>query len=165
MKEIFKDIAGYEGLYQVSNLGRVKSLNYGRTGKEKLLQPKLNNRNYWMIQLSKNGVSKKYLLHRLVAQTFLPNPNNLPVVNHIDENKNNNYASNLEWCTQQYNVTYNNGHRRNCKVVGSYKNGKLIKIYNALSDVEQFGYRIGHVWKCCQGKKPQYKGFQWKYLS
>ena len=75
MKEVFKDITGFEGLYQVSNLGRVKSLNYGRTGKEKILSPG-NNWGYQMVSLYKNGIRKQFKIHRLVAETFIPNPDN-----------------------------------------------------------------------------------------
>ena len=112
MKEIWKDICGYENRYQISNLGNVKSLyrkvkssNGFKTIPEKQL--KLNNRNnsnYLTITLRKCGHKYNMSIHRLVAQTFIPNPNNFPVVNHIDGNKKNNCVSNLEWCTQSHNV-------------------------------------------------------------
>ena len=110
--EIWTDIKGYEGLYQVSNLGRVKSLPkftysrcYPQLRKEKLLKPRFTgkHRNYAQVRFNDG---KSYKVHRLVAQTFIPNPNNLPLVNHKDENTFNNCVDNLEWCTNQYNCQY-----------------------------------------------------------
>lgn len=102
MKEVWKDIKGYEGLYQVSNLGNVKSLKFN---KEKILIP-LFDKNYLFIQLWKNGKYKRYKVHRLVAEAFIPNTNEYSCVNHKDENKQNNCVDNLEWCTNQYNIEY-----------------------------------------------------------
>lgn len=108
MIEIWKDIEGYEGLYQISNLGNVKSLNYNHTGLEKRLKPQKSNKGYLRIELCKNGKKKKFSIHELVADTFIENPNNLPCVNHKDENKINNNVENLEHCTYSYNNTYGN---------------------------------------------------------
>lgn len=99
MKEIWKDIEGYEGLYQVSNLGRV--MRNGRT-----LKPNIVGRGYEAVSLCKNANVTKVLVHRLVAKTFIDNPNNYAQVNHIDENKRNNIVENLEWCTNEYNIAY-----------------------------------------------------------
>ena len=85
--EIWKDIIGYEGRYQVSNLGRVKSLNYNNTNKEKILKPKKENNGYLRVNLSKNGKAKMYSVHRLVAIVYIPNPENKETVNHKNENK------------------------------------------------------------------------------
>ena len=115
--EIWKDIKGYEGKYQISNKGRVKSLGNNKTKKEKIRDGKIDNRGYKRISLCKNGKEKKYSIHRLVAQAFLPNPDNLPVVNHKDENKLNNNVENLEWCTQEYNVNYSGSNGRPGKKV------------------------------------------------
>ena len=111
MKEIWKDIPEYEGLYQVSNLGNVRSLNYNRTGEIKLLKQG-NVNGYKVVILYKDGKKKNYLVHRLVAIAFLPNPNNLPIINHKDENPSNNNVNNLEWCTQAYNTNYGEGIKR-----------------------------------------------------
>lgn len=105
MEEVWKDIKGYEGKYQVSNLGRIKSLSYRNTGISKILVPKIN-KGYYEIGLYLNGIRKMFFVHRLVALTFIPNPNNLPQINHIDEDKTNNCVDNLEWCTQAYNNIY-----------------------------------------------------------
>lgn len=107
--ERFKNIEGYEGLYQVSNLGNVKSLNYG---KERILKPIKNGKGYLQVILCKNGKHKMYQVHRLVATVFLPNPNNLPCVNHKDENSLNNCLYNLEWCTYSYNNSYGTKNQR-----------------------------------------------------
>lgn len=159
MKEEWQDIAGYEGLYQVSNLGRVKSLNYKRTGKEIILVPG-NCRGYLFVTLYKNGKVKSYYLHRLVGQAFLENPDNSPEVNHIDQNKQNNCISNLEWCSSKYNNRYSNA-----KKVGCFKDGKLIKKYDAIADVEKEGFYQSNVIRCCQGKRKSAGGYHWQYLD
>ena len=110
MNEEWRDIPGYEGLYQVSNLGRVKSLEKidarGWHRKEKILVQIDNMHGYYQLMLYKNKNKKKISVHRLVALAFIPNPNNYPCVNHKDENKHNNNADNLEWCTHKYNNNY-----------------------------------------------------------
>lgn len=158
MKEVFKDIEGYEGLYQVSNLGRVKSLNYNKTGNERILSSANNGLGYYFVDLHKKGKKEKHFLHRLVAEAFLENPNNLPDVNHIDQNKQNNTISNLEWCTRKYNVRYSKA-----KKVGCYKDNILIKTYQSMTDCIKDGFWSSQVSKCCRGLKSQYKGFQWRY--
>ena len=106
MEEIWKDIKGYKGKYQVSNLGRVKSLNYRNTGKEKILSPGKYSGEYLQVMLYKDGKLKKHSIHRLVALAFIPNSNNYPIINHKDENPSNNRVDNLEWCTYKYNSNY-----------------------------------------------------------
>ena len=108
--EEWRDIKGYEGLYQVSNLGRVKSLarktnnQYGK--KERLMTQKLDKDGYKRVGLNKNGKQIYYGVHRLVAQAFISNPNNYPQINHKDEDKSNNKVDNLEWCDGKYNQNY-----------------------------------------------------------
>lgn len=110
MNEIWKDIDGYDGLYQISNLGRVKSL--GRRGKgcsleDKILKPMVNKDGYHLVNLKDiNHVAKWFTVHRLVALHFIPNPNDYKEINHKDEVKSNNIVTNLEWCTREYNVSY-----------------------------------------------------------
>ena len=121
--EEWKDIKGYEGRYQVSNLGRVKSLNYNRTNREKILSLNKHNKNgYYSVQLSKSNVCKRFLVHRLVAESFIDNPNNYKEVNHKDENKSNNCVSNLEWCDRKYNVNY--GTTKERMIETQKRNGK-----------------------------------------
>lgn len=104
MQEVWKDINGYDDLYQVSNLGRVKSLN--NKCKEKILKNRKKKKGYEAVVLYKKCDKKEMLIHRLVAEAFISNPNNYPIVNHKDENPSNNHVSNLEWCTKIYNNTY-----------------------------------------------------------
>lgn len=113
MKEVFKDVKGFEGLYQVSNLGRIRSLkrtvNKGkchRTWDEHFLRYGVDSKGYFRTALSKDGHSQTVKVHRLVAEAFLPNPQNLPQVNHKDGNKQNNSVENLEWCDAPYNMQH-----------------------------------------------------------
>ena len=109
-KEIWKDIKNYEGLYQVSNIGRVRSLYTTQFGvlhkRIRILTPTDNGNGYLIISLSKNKKRKKKYIHRLVAEAFINNDKNYKIINHIDKNKQNNNVNNLEWCTQKYNVLY-----------------------------------------------------------
>lgn len=113
MTEEWRDIEGYEGWYQVSNEGRVRSLDRniidGRKMKGKLLKQYADEQGYKRVRLCREGKHHNKQVHRLVANAFIPNPFNFPVINHIDENSGNNNVENLEWCTVKYNVNY--GHR------------------------------------------------------
>ena len=135
MNEEWRDIKGYEGKYQVSNLGRVKSLGNNKSKKEKILDPKSNMYGYKEVRLSKEGKRKPYKVHRLVAIYFIPNPNNYKEVNHKDENKQNNRIDNLEWCSRLYNVRYSKVWTSNERPVLQYdKEGNFIKEYNSMSE-------------------------------
>lgn len=142
MEEIWKDIPEYEGLYQVSNLGRIKSLQNYR-GKGNILKQRIK-KGYYTIGLRKNAKRKWYLTHRLVAQAFIPNPNNLPQINHIDENKLNNNVDNLEWCTVKYNNTYGTRIERVMKsnklkkeVVQCDLNGNIIGVFESIASASR----------------------------
>ena len=121
-KEIWKDISGYEGYYQVSNLGRVKSLNrltsHGHNRKGKLLSKIRHNDGYLHVDLCKNGSVNRISIHRLVAKAFIPNPDNLPEVNHIDEIKHHNMYLNLEWMTSRQNTNYSKNKKAKSKYPG-----------------------------------------------
>ena len=124
--EVWKDILGYEGVYQVSNHGRIRSLDryVGRRffpGKIFSLNP--NRYGYVRVDLRYRGKSKSSAVHRLVAEAFLDNPNGLPQINHKDENKSNNHVDNLEWCTAEYNINY--GHRTEKMSHGNHFNAKV----------------------------------------
>ena len=110
MKEIWVDVKGYEGLYQISNIGRVKSYHYDKNGK--ILKLQINEDGYYKVTLNKNKNKKTYSVHRLVAIHFIDNPNNYSEINHKDENKQNNNFENLEWCSRKYNVNYGTGRKR-----------------------------------------------------
>lgn len=123
-KQIWKDIPDYEGKYQVSNTGKVRSLNYRCTGKVKILKQNTDKLGYKRVFLYKNGKFKIYFVHRLVALVFIPNPNNYPIVNHKDENPSNNTVWNLEWCTQEYNCNYGTRLERCSKGLKGKNKGK-----------------------------------------
>lgn len=154
MKEEWRDIEGIEGKYQVSNLGRVKSLDYG------IMKPHKNQSGYLQVFPYENGVRKSYLVHRLVACAFIDNPDNLLQVNHKDQNKLNNCVSNLEWCNNQYNSRYSRARK-----VGCYKDGELIKVYDCIQDVKKDGFFSSAVILCCQEKRNNHLGYQWKYIE
>ncbi len=128
MQEIWKDIEGYEGLYQVSNLGRVSSSpRNGTILNKRILKNILSNSGYFLVDLSKNNIQKKVLVHRLVAKTFIPNPKNKLQVNHINGIKTDNRVDNLEWVTAKQN----NLHARKIGLVNDYgSNNKLSKFTN-----------------------------------
>ena len=176
MEEVWKDIVGYEGKYQVSNMGRVKSLNYHRSGKEQLLRPQGTRLGYLQIMLCKGGGCKLHYIHRLVLMTFNPNPDieNLEV-NHIDEDKTNNCLSNLEWCTRGYNNTYNDRHKKiaekntngkcSIPIVQLALDGKLVNVYKSSMEAErEGGFNNRHINSCCKGRYKTHGGFRWCYL-
>lgn len=145
------------GLYQISNFGNVKSL---KLGKEKILSKRFDKVGYSKVILYKDNEYKSILVHRLVAEAFIANPDNLSFVNHKDENKSNNNVDNLEWCDARYNKTYSNGR----KVVQYTLDGELIKVWNSIAEIERNGYTRSHLCYCLKGMKKQYKGYIWKYL-
>ena len=175
----------YEGLYRVSNFGRILNLNYKRTGKAELMTPVEITGGYLQVGLSKNRKKKRCLVHRLVAQTFLPNPENLPQVNHKDEDKTNNFVflnedgsvdkekSNLEWKTPKGNCNHGTRNERMRKALTNGKKSKkvlqftldreLIREWPSARECGRNGFKQSNVSACCRGEKPQYKGFLWMY--
>lgn len=161
--EIYKDIEGYENLYQVSNLGNVKSLK-----RNQLLRPS-NNDGYLCVVLSKYNKQKTYKIHRLVAQAFIPNPDNLPQVNHKDENPSNNSVDNLEYCDCKYNNNYGTAIQRRSK-----KTSKPIicieinKVFQSAIEAEEWIGRKGTqagICMCLKGKQKTAYGYHWKYVD
>ena len=182
MEEIWKDVCGFEGKYQVSNLGNVKSLNYGRTGKEKLLSPSKDKDGYLYVNLYKNREHKIYKVHRLVLMAFNPCENSHELqVNHIDENKENNNLSNLEWVTHQSNCNHGT---RIARISEKNTNGKcsipivqidlatnkVVNVWKSSHDAQRLGgYNPSNIIQCCKNKFHRegnniYKDFRWCYL-
>lgn len=176
--EIWKDVPNYEGLYKVSNLGNIKSLNYNKTGVECILKPNKDVKGYLYINLYKNGKRKTYKVHRLVATAFLQNPDNLPSINHKNECKNDNRLENLEWCDSKYNSNYGTRTKRiiearnkNCSygaekpIVQLSKDGIKINTYKSIMEASrQTGINRGNIGSCCKGKLKNCGGYIWKYL-
>lgn len=179
--EEWKDIQGYEGLYQISDYGRVKSLSkrflvsnqYGknngyRTQKSKILKPQLDKYGYLRVTLC-NNKHKLVQVHRLVGLAFVPNLQLLPLINHKDENKKNNVFNNLEWCTHKYNSNYGTSIQRRIKLqsikVNQYDlNGKFIKQWISICEAERkLNINHANIISVCQGKRNKAGGFIWRY--
>lgn len=176
MEEIFKDIEHYEGLYQISNFGRVYNVKRG-----KFLKPIKINTSYLLVGLSKDGKVKKYLLHRLVATAFLENKLQLPQVNHINEVKTDNRLENLEWCDNKYNNTYGTKIQRMLqnsnfkatreksgkpkKVVLQFtRQGEFVAEYSSIKEAEkQTGISNAHISECCNNKRNHAGNYLWRY--
>ena len=186
-EEIWKDILGYEGFYQVSNLGRVRSVDrivkgcFGSIQHKKsvILAPAINTAGYYSVALTKNAKGKTFRVHRLVAEAFIPNLGNYPIINHKDENKLNNNVKNLEWCTYSYNTVYNNSMAKRQSVknknssygcekkVYQYNiDGHLIKIWKSLMEVSrEIHVPWSNIANCCRGGKYRHTayGYKWSY--
>ena len=176
--EIWKNIKGYEGFYQVSNMGRVKSLERTfidksgrkRTIKERILKQAAWSTGYLSVVLSTSGKRKMFAVHRLVCKAFHEKPDNKPCVNHIDENKTNNCASNLEWCTSSENNNHGTRNERSGKAqskpVGQYTlDGELIKIWPSTIEAgRQGGFSCGNISSVANSKRKTHKGFVWRYV-
>lgn len=163
--EIWRSISGFEGLYEVSSYGNVRSLCAGRWRCEMMRKPVPDKDGYLTVNLKKDGKYTNTKIHRLVATAFLQNPDNLPEVNHKDENKANNHVENLEWCTRQYNQTYNDQMKRFCKPVIQLSNdGQEIARYES---VRTAGISTGTNESCISsvlnGKRRKAGGFRWVY--
>ena len=150
-KRIWKDIENYEGLYQVSNLGEVRSLNYKRSNQPHKLKVIKCGR-YYHVHLRKEGKQKTIYVHRLVAKAFIPNPNNLPLINHKDENGRNNLYTNLEWCTCVYNLNYGS----HCDKIAKGRARKVMllntgEVFESMSEAERkTGVTRENINTCCR---------------
>lgn len=167
--EQWRDIIGYEGLYQVSDLGRVKALNYHREGRECVLNYWKTSGGYLVVGLCKDGKRSRCLVHRLVAEAFIPNPDGYKEVNHIDENKANNSVTNLEWCDTNYNINYGTRNERVGKALSKpvfqyTKDGTLVKSYpSGMDAMRRTGYSNANIAFCCNGRYKQAYGYLWSY--
>lgn len=186
MQEEWRDVIGYEGLYQVSNLGRVRSLdryaccknNSQRLIKGRVLAFDYDKDGYPRVCLSNNGKHITVQVHRLVAQAFLPNPDNLPCINHKDECITNNRVDNLEWCTYKYNNNYGthmekiNKNRTDglfkAKKVGMYSlEGKLLNTFKSVTAAAKYLNKSynANISSACRGNTHTAYGYIWKYLD
>lgn len=163
MKEIWKEIEEYEGLYWISNLGRVKS-------NRKILKPIEGE--YLKVGLSKKGIQRTITIHRLVAKAFVDNPNKYNFVNHKDENKHNNIYTNLEWCTNVYNMNYGERNKKvsknqsKYKIIQKDKQGNIIKVWdNILELTHNTNYKKDNISCCCRGKYKYAYGYKWEYST
>lgn len=179
--EVWQDIKGYEGLYQVSNMGHVRSLDWNHTGKIRNLYLKPHNQGYLQVELHKNGTRKMFTVHRLVALHFVQGYQEDFVVNHINEIKTDNRAENLEWCSQSENTKYSMipGKRRTTK---NPRKRKAFKCFSPViqlgldgSEIRQWespvaikhslGFSDWSIKQCCLGKRKQAYGYMWQYAT
>lgn len=170
-KEEWKPVEGYEGLYEISSLGRVKSLWFG---KEKILKPMKTKYGYLRVALFRDGKGKFLLIHRLVAEAFIPNPKRLPEINHIDEDKTNNAKSNIEWCSRRYNINYGTHNEKVAAALSKpveasrFSDFREIELrFVSTMEAERNGFKHGAVSYCCNGrfcsKGNFYKGLYWRF--
>lgn len=178
MEEIWKDVKNYEGYYQVSNFGNVRSVDrivISSNGKSyplkgKILKMEKGVNGYLFRILCKNGKTENALIHRLVAEAFIQNLNNLPEVNHKDENKANNCVENLEWCSRLYNMRYGTATQRRVKKLSKpvlqldTNTGQVISEYPSTAEAaRQLNIHQGNISNCCIGKQKTAYGYKWRY--
>ena len=176
--ETWKDIAGFEGLYMISNKGNVYSVERKDAGGVnrggRTLESRYDKDDYLIVDLCKNGKSKTKKVHRLVAGAFLPNPNGLPQVNHRDEVKDNNNVENLEWCDSKYNNNHGTRNKRSAQTrskkvrATNIKTNEVVK-FNSTHDAGRKGYDQSSVAKACKGvfytSGHAYRGYVWHYYE
>lgn len=167
--ECWKAVVGHEGLYEVSDLGRVR-----RGGR--IIKPLARRHGYLAVFLyDGHGNAKQESVHRIVAKAFIPNPNNYEEVNHIDEDKTNNEAKNLEWCSHKQNSNYGTRPERiglahkngvaSIRVAQCTKDGTIVTVYPSMSEAERQGFSAPAICLCCKGKQTTHKGYIWRYAS
>ena len=184
MEEIWKDIKGLEGLYQISNMGNVKSLRSWRNQKDFIMKPQPNSSGYLRVDLKANGKIQRKFVHRLVAEAFIEKPSDCDVVNHLDCNPQNNMVSNLEWTTFKGNSNYMATLGRNKRtkewisklrstnirlqgkpVIRLNPKSKQVKWYECLNSVSQDGFTASEVSHCCNHKRKSHKGYLWLFAN
>lgn len=184
--EVWKDVAEYEGFYKVSNKGNIYSVerrdSRGNKCGGRALEPRYDKDGYLRVTLCKNGKQKTRFIHRLVAGAFVPNPNSYSEINHRDENKVNNYANNLEWCTREHNVNHGtmierSAQARSKKVKATNIETNDVITFNSTVEAGRKGYDQGGVAKACRGTYKAitgkliggdghlYRGYRWEYLE
>ena len=174
--EVWRDIKGYEGQYQVSNKGDVRSVDrinhIGRRYSGRTLRPSYHTNGYLQVDLRKDGIRISKLIHRLVAEAFIPNPNSHLEINHKDENKTNNNVENLEWCTREYNMNHGTRNARASQTQSkkvkaiNIKTGEVLAFNSGKEAKSKGGYSRGCVSQACQGiycGGNIYRGHRWSY--
>ena len=182
MQEEWRDIKGFEGYYQISNLGRVRSLDreiyhpYNKTishYKGSIMRFSIRRKGYLGICLTKGNKQKSFLIHRLVAQAFIPNPMNYDQINHIDENKANNRVDNLEWCDCKYNVNYGSciKNMKKTRINNTYNQKKIMCVetgvtyFNSKHAERETGYNARSIRAVCEGKYKSLHGLHWMFIE
>ena len=166
MLEIWRNIKDYEGIYEVSNLGRIKSISRNGTIKENRILKPNKVMGYSQVGLQKYGTRKYKKIHRLVAEAFIPNPENKKEVNHKDGNKTNNCVDNLEWVTTSENQLHSYYELKNNikSVIQLSLNNEIIKEWESIAKVEQeLKISNADICKCCKGKRKTAGGYKWRY--
>lgn len=185
--EEWRPVKGFEGLYEVSNLGRVRSMDrwYMHMGRGYVkhlefhkgrIMKQQENKGYPIVKIYKEGKCTTRQVHRLVAETFIPNPNNMPIVNHKDENPKNNNVNNLEWCTQGYNVHYGGGLDRLVKsneyrmrtIEQLTKSGEHVAYHKGIEQlIKRKGFCGRSIYRCLKKKKgfKSAYGYRWRYVD
>lgn len=183
--EVWRPVRNFEGLYEVSNLARVRSLdrvvrggnamsdNYPINLKGRILKQCMAGNGYLFVVLCKDGKHKHVTVHRLVAETFIPNPDNLPEINHKDENKSNNVVSNLEWCDRSYNVNYGTSlekRSRKCfKCIEQLTlDGQHVAYYESTAELERSSngrYSTTAIYNAARGRSSCSGGYKWRYVE
>lgn len=161
-QEIWLPVVGYEGLYEDSNMGRVKSLNYLHTGAERILKTGKDSKGYLQVKLCKDGIQKSHKVHRLVMTSFKPDLfADQYQINHRNCNKEDNRVKNLEYCTAQYNVDYSNSK----PILQITLNGELVREWKSTREAGRNGFHQGNIVSCCRGEYgyKTHKGYIWKY--
>ena len=157
---LVKPIKGWEDKYLAYSDGRIYSLL-----RNKFLKPRMSMDGYKRVCLFNDGKRYEYRVHRLIAETFIDNPDNFPQVNHKDENKKNNNFSNLEWCTKKYNMNYGKLKNFHKKEIAKYENGYFKCKYNSLKEAAEINnLSKSSISRCCKGLQKTYAGFTWKYI-
>lgn len=171
-EEIWKDVVGFEGKYQVSNLGNVRSLNYKRLRIIKEISSAKERDGYLYVTLYSGHCKQHHKkVHRLVAEAFIPNPEKLPEVNHKDESKKNNRLNNLEWCTSKYNINYGTGHQKTVKA--ALENQAFTvkclddnKEYSSARDAARDkNTQHSGILRCCRGERNTAGGYHWAFID